>query len=202
MAMGSGVQRSRLILPVVFLLVFVLLLWDYRGVLLGPSGSDPTHESIRESAYFVVVLWPMAAAALLRCRTRRSRLFSNVGKAARWLYTLACLLCIFHVAIAYHVGHGWSHRAAFEHTQRISGFGPGIYVNYLFVAIWVADAMWAWIALDNYLSRPAWVNWLVIGFMGFIVLNAAIIFGKMGWIGWFFLVSPWILLWWERRCGI
>jgi hypothetical protein len=99
------------------------------------------------------------------------------------------------------VGHNWSHRTAFDHTERVSGFGPGIFVNYLFVAVWVTDVIWAWADLNSYLNRPAWVNWCVIGFMGFVVFNAAVVFGSgsQRWASLTFLLIPWLLLWWDRR---
>jgi hypothetical protein len=68
--------------------------------------------------------------------------------AARWIWTLGCGLFVAHVACAFHFYHDWSHAAAWrdtaEQTQRIIGvaFGNGIYFNYTFLTLWVADVVW------------------------------------------------------------
>jgi hypothetical protein len=97
--------------------------------------------------------------------------------------------------IVFELAHHWSHQAAIEHTEEISGFGPGLYVNYLFILVWIADVAWSWIALDRYRARSNWVNGLIIGFMGFIVFNAAVVFGHgvLRWVSAVLLALPGIL---------
>lgn len=155
------------------LTLYSLLL--YGPLLSDPSGSDPAHPAIRGSAILVVLLWPWGA--MLPFGGRFTHLL-------RWCHILGCLLCILHITVAFHLGHGWSHAAAYEHTQQAGGFGWGIYANYAFVLLWLADVLWSWVALGSYLKRPAWLTWLVIGFMGFIVFNAAVVFAHdpMRWL--------------------
>jgi hypothetical protein len=174
-----------------------------------PSGDDVNAPEIRLTGYWVALAWagvwpfsrisPRYPAGPLSWADR-----VRLGKFGRFAYTLACLGCLFHIAIAFHLGHGWSHRAAFEHTEQLSGFGPGIYVNYLFALVWVADVAWAWVAFDHYVRRPGWVRWAVQGFMGFVVFNAAVVFGsgEMRWVSLVVLAIPalWVLYaWWQTR---
>lgn len=177
------------------------MVWNFAAVLTGPMGNDPSDPVIRETAFFTVWLWPWGAALPFAVRRLPPNQPGISAERTRWAHTIACGLCLLHVAVAFHVGHGWSHRAAFEHTAAVSGFGPGIFVNYVFVAVWLADVVWAWAALDSYLARPAWVNWLVLGFMGFVVFNAAVVFGHgpQRSASLLFLLIPWIATWWIWR---
>jgi hypothetical protein len=178
-----------------------IALWKYAMLLAGPVGNDPSDPAIRETAFLVVWLWPWGAALPFAVRNWQPEQPGFPAGRTRWAYTIAWGLCLLHIAIAFHVGHAWSHRAAFDHTERVSGFGPGIFVNYLFVLVWTGDVFWAWINLDSYLGRPAWVNWLVLGFMGFVVFNAAVVFGggMQRWASLLFLVGPLLVTWWCRR---
>lgn len=115
-------------------------------------GHDTTHEAIRTSALWVVLVWcaawPIALARAPSPHLRRLRA----------LWTLGCVLLLVHIAIAFHVGHAWSHATAWEHTQQVGGYGDGVFVNYAFALIWLADAVWAWAALESYLRRPRWLT--------------------------------------------
>ena len=63
----------------------------------------------------------------------------------RFLYSLGGAVFFFHVVGAFAAFHNWSHQAAVEHTalqsMRVTGLeaGWGIYVNYLFLVVWIAD---------------------------------------------------------------
>jgi len=177
----------------------LVVLVFYVSILLEPTRNNPENPTISLSA-IPVIFWPWCA--LLPFKKRTEFFGSRISDAAlnRAFYTGLCILFLFHVAIAFHLGHGWSHRDAFERTERISGFGPGIFVSYLFLAVWVADAIWAWAAFDSYLSRPRWLSWTIIGFMGFVWFNAVFVFGS-----WLFRVTTlWFGLtiafnfWWTR----
>jgi len=163
--------------------------------LLGPEGLNPRDPRIRESAFLVVILWPIAAFYLVAIRANPVR-FSPAGTIIRVVYSTGCALCLLHIAIAFHLGHSWSHRAAFNHTDEVGGYGWGVFVNYAFALLWVVDAIWMWVSLNEYLQRPAWANWLILGLMGFVIVNAAVVFGH-GWQRWValgFLATPGISL--------
>ena len=87
-------------------------------------------------------------------------------------------MCLLHMAVAYHLAHGWSHAAALEHVEARSGFGPGLYVNFAFAAVWLIDVAWCWASLDAYRNRPRWVSRAVVGFMAFVLFNAAVVYNK------------------------
>src|SRR5688500_13257829 len=112
------------------------------------------------------------------------------GRAARILWTAGCLLFLAHVAAAFHFFHGWSHAHAYQETARQTrdlvgvGSGAGLYLNYLFTAVWVGDAGWWWIAgLDRYRRRGRWVDVSLHAFMLFMGFNATAVFeqGALRW---------------------
>ena len=131
------------------------------------------------AAYALWLGWWLAGGA--RPLSRRGEAFG------RGLYTLACILFLLHVICAFHFYHHWSHRAAFDDTARQTEellgvpLGEGIYFSYLFLGVWMADALWMW-ASD---SRPRWLTPAVQLYMAFIAFNGAVIFesGITRWIG-------------------
>lgn len=141
------------------------------------SGDNPADPRIRRSAYPSVVLWLVASASLLALRVRPTT--PAIRDFVCCLYSLGCAALLLHIAVAFHLGHAWSHRAAFEHTERVGGFGAGVYVNYFFALLWIADSIWMWVSFKRYRSRPGWMNWLVVGFMGFVIFNATVVFGSL-----------------------
>lgn len=166
-----------------------------RGLLL-PGGADSADRVIKDSALFPVIAWCIGwPVVLARCPERPLR---------RFAWALGSVLCFVHVAVAFHLGHGWSHQAAWEHTRQIGGYGDGIYVNYTFAMVWLADVVWACVAFRSYLARPQWLNWTIHGFLAFVVLNAAVVFGSWDMRGAFvvflliFLPVEWYPL---RRSG-
>jgi hypothetical protein len=152
-------------------LMGVMVMFVIPGLtLLEPTGTDVTNAAIRGSAMWPAVFWcfgwPIAFV--------KREMFLMV----RIVWALGCLLLLLHVAVAFHLGHGWSHEAAREHTRRVGGYGDGIFVNYAFALVWFADAVWAWVSVRSYRSRPRWLHWTIHGFLAFVVLNAAVVFGS------------------------
>jgi hypothetical protein len=97
---------------------------------------------------------------------------------ARAAWTFAWLAYLVHVAAAFSLVHGWSHAEAVAHVERRSGFGPGIWLSYLFTLLWTADVSWWWLSPASRASRPRWLAWLLYGYMGFITFNATVVFGE------------------------
>lgn len=138
--------------------------------LLGPVGADVVNSEIRLSAHLAVLFWCFAwPIAFAR---------SPDHTAPRVVWAIGCLLLLVHVAVAFHLGHGWSHRAAWEHTRAVGGYGGGVFVNYAFALVWSLDAIWALVAFDSYRARPRWVNGAIHGFLAFVVFNAALVFAS------------------------
>ena len=102
---------------------------------------------------------------------------------ARWLWTFGCFLYLSHVVLAFEYFHHWSHQTAFTKTatdtEAVIGVktGFGIYVNYLFTAVWSLDALYWWIAGNTrYASRSFQISFWIHAFFMFMILNGAIIF--------------------------
>jgi hypothetical protein len=101
---------------------------------------------------------------------------------ARALWTLAAVLCLVHAAAAFHWRHHWSHAAAYEdtaaQTAALTGleWGGGLWINYLFLVLWIADAGWWWWSPRSYRSSGSLLTSVVTGFFLFMFLNGAVIF--------------------------
>jgi hypothetical protein len=174
MAEPKRVQLWRGVAVTAFVLILtigVALVAADAYPLLGPSGADVTNDEIKDTAKSPVLFWCIGWPIAFARRTVRT------GVPIIW--TLGCVLTWVHIAVAFHLGHGWSHEAAWEHTRQVGGYGAGIFVNYTFALVWLADVVWAWASPTSYVRRPQWLNWTIHGFLAFVVFNAAVVFG--GW---------------------
>lgn len=123
---------------------------------------------------------------------------------ARWLNTLGCAPFIAHVACAFHFYHAWSHSAAYADTARQTAemvgwnSGAGIYINYLFAAVWLADVFW------TYAARPLWITWAIRAFFWFMIFNGAVVFARSPWRFYGLLLSLGLIACWlpRRRTSI
>jgi hypothetical protein len=115
----------------------------------------------------------------------RSRARGAPSGVAWGAFATGLLLALVHTLLAFALVHGWSHdaavRATAAQTDAVFGlaFGGGVYVNYLFFAVWAADAVWWRLAPRDY-KRPPGVTWTLRAFYLVIILNAAVIFAA-GW---------------------
>jgi hypothetical protein len=134
-----------------------------------------------------------------RSFTRRG---SDPPPWAWWTFTAGLALAVIHTLLAFAVVHQWSHadavRRTADQTASIYGvsFGAGVYVNYVFLAIWLAD-LWWWRASPRGYARPVIAVWLLRAFYMVIVFNAAVVFaGGLRRIGGLLLVS-WLARVWS-----
>jgi len=103
--------------------------------------------------------------------------------AARCVWTCGAASLVVHVALAFHLVHGWDHgaaeRAVARETYERTGldWGGGIYVNHAFAALWFADAMWWWSARRRYEARPRVLDGAVQFVFLFMFVNATVVFG-------------------------
>jgi hypothetical protein len=119
---------------------------------------------------------------------RRVRGSGGMHRAAGfWAASAAgAALMIVHMLIAMGAVHGWSHRAAIEataaQTRAVFGldWGGGVFVNYAFLAVWIAE-LGAWRAAPGRYARwsPA-IVWPLRAFNLVVIANAAIVFAA-GW---------------------
>jgi hypothetical protein len=106
----------------------------------------------------------------------------ELDRLARAVWTSALLLMLVHVVLAFEMVYGWSHGAAVDATARQTAavvgwaWGDGIFVNYVFLAVWAADAAWWWLAPASRASRPARVEAGRTALFLFMFVNGAVVF--------------------------
>jgi hypothetical protein len=128
------------------------------------------------------------------------------GGAGRFLWALGALATVAHVAAAFHFTHGWSHAAAVADTARQTkgalgfAFGAGVYVNYLFLAVWTADAAWWCLSPVTFRRRPPALDAGIRLFILFIFVNGAIVVphGPVRILGVLVVVTL-VAAWYRRR---
>ena len=126
----------------------------------------------------IAVFYTVAAAVLCWSAGEACR--------SRVLWSVGALLALFHSVAAFVVVYGGSHDTArFETTRQTAAltgveFSGGIYVNYLFLIVWLGDAAWWWLAPRSYRGRPRVLELAIRGFIFFIIVNGAVIFAD-GW---------------------
>lgn len=110
---------------------------------------------------------------------------------ARLAWTVGCAALIAHLICAFHFYHHWSQTSALRETARqtaeVTGanWGGGLFINYGFLAAWVADVAWWWRGLDGYRRR----HWLITAVWQFVLIfmifNATVVFktGAVRWVG-------------------
>jgi hypothetical protein len=123
----------------------------------------------------------------------------------QFAWTFGYIIFLIHVALAFHFHHHWSHAEAWESTAKQTeaatglAWGGGIYANYLFMLVWGVDVAWWWARPDSYRAQSTIVEWLIQGYLAFIVFNATVVFGS-GATRWFALagfLGLGYLLWWK-----
>jgi hypothetical protein len=111
------------------------------------------------------------------------------ARAAWWAWALGVALTIVHIVLAMAMVHGWSHAAAVAATARATDavfgldWGGGVFVNYLFVAVWAGETAWWRADPGGHARRPSWMRWTLRLFYLVILVNAAVIFAA-GWRRW------------------
>lgn len=128
---------------------------------------------------------------------------------SRRLWIAGSLILVAHVVCAFHFIHHWSHDHAFAATARQTASatgvatGAGLYLNYAFTLIWLADAAWWWWSRLGYENRARSIGWLVHGFMAFMWFNATVVFGHRlaRWMGVACCVLLMAAAWTRRGAG-
>jgi hypothetical protein len=119
----------------------------------------------------------------------------------RRIWTMGCLFYVAHMILAFEVAYRWSHEAAIadigSQSEAISGVRApwGLFVNYAYGAVWMADLAWWWRVGDRaYRERSRVSHWILHGLFLFMLFNGAFVFVER-WTRWFglflFVVSSW-----------
>ncbi len=110
---------------------------------------------------------------------------TRTGQWAIWYrrcWTAAWVLCLTHVACAYHFQHHWSQSAALRHTAELTGrvtglfWSGGLYVNYAFLAWWGMDVLRCQLLPHH--TSPRTFHAVA----AFMMFNATAVFGPRWWI--------------------
>ncbi|MFT5470412.1 MAG: hypothetical protein ACI8UO_005540 [Verrucomicrobiales bacterium] len=110
----------------------------------------------------------------------------------RNFWTVGCVLFVIHVVSVFAFIHNWSHDHAMAHTRsetmKLTGVdsGSGLYLNYLFALIWLADTIWWWIVGKNrYRQRSRLIFGLIHFYFLFMIFNGAFLFveSPRRWLG-------------------
>jgi hypothetical protein len=132
---------------------------------------------LRATAWLSMAAWA-ASEWLLASVPRPVR-----AKPARASFTLGAVALLLHTGLALHLRHAWSQADAMREIARQTaevtglGFSGGLFVNYAFLAFWMAEACWWWLAPAGYLRRGLGARWASRAVFLFMFVNGAIVFG-------------------------
>ena len=105
----------------------------------------------------------------------------------RAIWSAAFVSFVLHVIFAFSFYHHWSHAHAYAHTAQqtmnVTGidWGGGLFFNYLFMAVWMADVIVSWRANDFWRQSNRYqcgIHWM----FAFMMLNATVVFGPTHWL--------------------
>jgi hypothetical protein len=105
-------------------------------------------------------------------------------KWAWWAFAAGGALTAVHVLIALAIQYNWDHKAAVSATAaqaaEVYGFRwrGNIYVSYLFVAIWVLEAVRWRLNPELFTTRRPGATWALRFFFLLIIVNGAVIFAS------------------------
>jgi hypothetical protein len=150
----------------------------------------------------LVTVWSIRLAVAAYLLGLAAGLSPALWRVARVCWTAGCLLCLVHIALAMHFYHYWSHAAAYADTARQTReaagveWGGGVWFNYLFAALWLADVLWWWALPASRAVRTRWLSAALHAYLAFIIFNATIVF-ESGPTRWVTLVACTLLIgWW------
>jgi hypothetical protein len=140
---------------------------------MGPVDSPTV---IRGTMLLATIAWAAGEALM-----RRS---PALDRAARASWTVGIALALIHVFLAFQFVYAWDHEAAVAATVRQAadrfgwGWRGGIFVNYAFLGIWLADVCWWWAAPLSHASRSLRIEGARFAAFLFMFVNGAVVFAS------------------------
>ena len=131
---------------------------------------------VRGTMILATVAWAVGEALM-----RRS---PRCDRWARAIWTMGLALAVTHVVLAFHFVYAWDHEAAVAATVRqtveVVGWAwrGGIYVNYMFLTLWLVDTSWWWAAPASHASRSTRMENTRRALFTFMFLNGAVVFAS------------------------
>jgi hypothetical protein len=166
---------------------------------------------VAENLLQIASLWAIRVAMVLLFLVLAVEIVDQkrTSKPVAILWFTGAVLALCHsmgALVAYHhSSQAEALESTAEQTEELLGirFGAGLYFNYLFVLVWILDALLRLAIPFKYLRIPSTYFYLVYGFLIFIAVNGAIVFktGIVRGIG-ILCLSVLALLWirkWRRE---
>ncbi len=154
---------------------------DHRiGVPLLAMADLPTRFSI----------W-LALALFAAAQLSRRSPGAQTDSASVWFSALGLLAFASHVILAFEFHYDWNHATALAktaaQTEALTGVssGNGLYLNYLFGLVWLAEVCWWTNSTARHTNRTNWIERAVRGFFLFMIVNGAVVFvdAPRRWLG-------------------
>lgn len=135
----------------------------------------------------------MTALTIVRCTIVAATIAWALGEVlmrrsaaadrfARGAWTGGIALALLHVVLAFEFVYAWDHGAAVAATARQTadlvgwGWGAAIYVNYMFLTLWLADVCWWWVAPASHAARSMRFETARLALFTFMFFNGAVVF--------------------------
>ena len=131
---------------------------------------------VRGTMILATIDWAIAEALM-----RRS---PRLDRVARACWSMGLALAVTHVLLAFHFVYAWNHEAAIAATARqtaeVVGWAwrDGIFVNYVFLAFWLVEAVWWWISPQSHASRSNRFEIARFALFVFMFINGAVVFAS------------------------
>jgi hypothetical protein len=131
---------------------------------------------VRGTIVFATVTWTLGEVLM-----RRSPASDRLARA---MWTIGIALAWLHVILALEFVYAWNHAAAAaataEQTAALVGWAwrGGIYINYLFLTVWLADVAWWWAAPASHAARSLRFETARLAVFTFMFFNAAVVFAS------------------------
>ena len=129
---------------------------------------------VRGTMVVATVAW-MLGEVLMRRSPASDRL-------ARAVWSGGIALALLHVVLAFEFVYAWDHGSAVAATAQQTADVVGwewrgsIYINYIFLTLWLADVCWWWAASASHASRSVRFETARVALFAFMFFNAAVVF--------------------------
>lgn len=136
----------------------------------------PAYVAVRGTMILATIAWAIGEVLM-----RRS---PSLDRLARAIWTVGIALALTHVVLAFEFVYTWDHEAAVAATARQAselvgwGWRGGIFVNYVFLALWLGDVCWWWAARTSHSSRSMGFETARLAWFTFMFVNGAIVFAS------------------------
>jgi len=131
---------------------------------------------VRGTMVLATITWALGEVLM-----RRS---AGTDRLARAMWTAGIGLALIHVFLAFELVYAWNHEAAVDATSRQAAervgwaWRGGIYVNYVFLVLWLADVSWWWVAPATHATRSLRFETSRLALFTFMFFNGAVVFAS------------------------